>query len=225
MINNVKDHSQGKRLQLSMNIMNSNAHICVTDDGIGAFNNIMNQLHYDNYQELILDLSKGKLTTDPKNHTGEGVFFSSRAFDSFSLTANGYCFFTDNIINDWSLNKVNHKKGTVISLSIATQTPRNLTALFKAYQDESSLAFNKTDVKVELAKLHGERLISRSQAKRILHNLDRFNIVTLDFKHVVAVGQGFVDEIFRVYQNAHPEISFKYCNANPDVEFMIKRSI
>lgn len=80
------------------------------------------------------------------------------------------------------------------------------------------------EVKIELAKFHGERLIARSQAKRIVRNLDKFHHVLLDFKDVVAVGQGFVDEIFRVYTNQHPGIQFDICNANEDVTFMIERS-
>jgi len=84
---------------------------------------------------------------------------------------------------------------------------------------------DKADVRVELAKFHGERLISRSQAKCILRNLEKFNRVMLDFSGVVAVGQGFADEIFRVYKDKHPETQFDYCHANEDVEFMIKRSI
>lgn len=77
---------------------------------------------------------------------------------------------------------------------------------------------------VDLAKFHGERLISRSQAKHILRNLEHFDHVMLDFKHVIAVGQGFVDEIFRVYKIKHPQVKFDYCNASEDVEFMIKRA-
>ena len=47
----------------------------------------------------------------------------------------------------------------------------------------------------------------------------------LDFENITTVGQGFVDEIFRVFKNEHPETIIKYSNANKDVEFMIKRGI
>ena len=43
----------------------------------------------DAMAEAALELSKGKLTTDPKNHSGQGIFFSSRAFDSFGLYSGG----------------------------------------------------------------------------------------------------------------------------------------
>lgn len=45
-----------------------------------------------------------------------------------------------------------------------------------------------------------------------------------DFKNVLAVGQGFTDQLFRVYQNEHPKLEMHICNANEDVAFMIGRS-
>jgi predicted transcriptional regulator len=224
MINNAKDHSSGKRVDITMEVNKSEIHIKIIDDGIGVFENILQKLNYESYPELIVDLSKGKLTTDPTNHTGEGIFFTARVFDRFCMTANGYSYFTDNLVEDWSFHQTQRKRGTIISLIINCNTTRNLLEVFKAYQDSDSLAFNKTEVKVRLAKFYGERLISRSQAKRVVRNLEKFNHVILDFKNVVAVGQGFADEIFRVYKAKHPKIKFDYCNANNDVEFMIKRS-
>jgi len=56
--------------------------------------------------------------------------------------------------------------------------------------------------------------ISRSQAKRLLMGLEKFKQVVLDFKGVSSVGQAFVDEVFRVFQNEHPDIAIQYFNAN-----------
>lgn len=97
--------------------------------------------------------------------------------------------------------------------------------IFKTYQEIDDLAFDRTEIIVELSRLAEEKLISRSQAKRILRDLDKFKRVTLDFAGVKLVGQGFVDEVFRVYANQHPEIEFNYINANPDVTFMIERGL
>jgi STAS-like domain of unknown function (DUF4325) len=79
--------------------------------------------------------------------------------------------------------------------------------------------------KVELSKFEWEVMISRSQAKRILTGLEKFKYVTLDFKGVRLVGQGFADEVFRVFKNRYPDIQIDYINANDDVKFMIERSI
>ena len=77
---------------------------------------------------------------------------------------------------------------------------------------------------VQMANQHGERLISRSQAKRVAKNLEKFSRVTLDFQGVNAIGQGFVDELFRVWQQKHPNTTLAYINANGTVKFMIQRS-
>lgn len=89
--------------------------------------------------------------------------------------------------------------------------------------NNESFAFNKTEIVVELSRLGYEKSISRSQAKRITRDLEKFNRVTLDFKNVKFVGQGFVDQIFRVFQNKNPNIKINYINASEEAEFMIKR--
>ena len=78
---------------------------------------------------------------------------------------------------------------------------------------------------MELCKFNDEKFISRSQAKRILSGLEKFTYVMLDFSGISSVGQGFVDEVFRVYKSRHPKVEISYKNANKDVQFMIKRGI
>jgi hypothetical protein len=104
-------------------------------------------------------------------------------------------------------------------------TEQYLKDLFESYQDENSLAFNKTEIIVKLAQFEEEVLISRAQAKRITFNLEKFDRVVLDFSGIRLVGQGFVDQLFRVYATAHPKTTIEYINAHPDVEFMIRRGI
>lgn len=36
------------------------------------------------------------------------------------------------------------------------------------------------------------------------------------------MGQGFADEVFRVFQNRYPDIDMKAVNANADVQGMIR---
>ncbi len=97
--------------------------------------------------------------------------------------------------------------------------------MFLQYTRKDSFEFDKTEILVELAKLGDERYISRSQAKRILTGLDKFSHIILEFRNVETVGQGFVDEVFRVFQNEFPQIKITYHHANDNVEFMIKRSL
>ena len=68
--------------------------------------------------------------------------------------------------------------------------------------------FNKTEITVHLAQEYLDfPMVSRSLARRILSNIDKFKVVFLDFENIETIGQGFADEIFRVFKNKHPEIS------------------
>ena len=68
---------------------------------------------------------------------------------------------------------------------------------------------------------NSNELISRSQAKIITKNLTNYEYVTLDFTNIEFVAQGFIDEIFRVFQNKHPDINIIYCNINTQILSMI----
>ncbi len=80
---------------------------------------------------------------------------------------------------------------------------------------------------IQLSKLigEGESLMSRSQAKKLLTEIVPIGNVILDFSKIPMVGQGFVDEVFRVYPSKNPNIKIQYVNANEDVTFMLKRSL
>lgn len=225
MLNNCKDHSQGKSANIEITITNNTVNCQINDNGIGLFTTLADVLQLSDKREIMLELSKGKVTRDPANHSGEGIFFTSRAFDVFKISANKYCYIRNNIENDWTFYTDEASvKGTTVELSIARNSKQNLANIFMKYQDDG-LSFVKTDVIIELSQLYGERLISRSQAQRVARNLDKFTHVTLDFSKVMAIGQGFVDQLFRVYKNQNKNITIDYINANSDVEFMIKRGI
>lgn len=102
---------------------------------------------------------------------------------------------------------------------------QNVIDINKKDQSIESFSSDRKESLVELSRFGDEYFISRSQAKRISRNLHKFTRVTLDFKGVKMVGQGFVDELFRVYLSHHLEIKMNYVNANDDVEFMIKRCL
>ena len=85
--------------------------------------------------------------------------------------------------------------------------------------------FNKTEITVHLAQEYLDfPMVSRSLARRILSNIDKFKVVFLDFEIIETIGQGFADEIFRVFKNKHPEISVIPLNTNEEIDFMIKRA-
>ncbi|GIS84625.1 MAG: hypothetical protein CM1200mP16_09250 [Nitrospina sp.] len=65
--------------------------------------------------------------------------------------------------------------------------------------------------------------ISRSQARRFFWGLEKFKYVILDFSDISTVGQGFVDEVFRVFKTKYSRTKIEYKNANDNVKFMIER--
>ena len=85
--------------------------------------------------------------------------------------------------------------------------------------------FSKTIIKAKLLQYENESLVSRSQAKRLLTRLNEFKEAVIDFEGIKIVGQGFADEIFRVFSIRHPDIKISYINAASDVEFMIKHAM
>jgi hypothetical protein len=111
----------------------------------------------------------------------------------------------------------------LVSYSIARDINLKLNDIFKEYTNDN-FEFNKTKTTIHLYKT-GQDLISRSIAKRIVRGFDNFEIIMLDFKKVDTVGQGFADEIFRVWKAQNPAKKLEYINANDNIEFMIKRAM
>ena len=230
MINNAIDHSGSENIIISLNRTAINIGIEIIDNGIGIFNKIQKDLNLDNPITSILELSKGKLTTDPVHHTGEGIFFTSRMFDDYSiLSGNLYFSHTEKEEgiggSDWLLeNKKIKKEGTYISMVIDLKSSRTTKIVFDNYSDSEEYGFTKTVVPVFLAQYGKENLISRSQAKRLLIRFEKFNEIVLDFKKVNMIGQSFADEIFRVFATAHPGNRLIPINANEEVSKMIRRA-
>ena len=95
--------------------------------------------------------------------------------------------------------------------------------LFKKYQtDSDTYDFGKTSVKIKLYTM-GTIYISRSQARRVLVGLEKFNSIILDFDKVPTVGQAFADEIFRVFKLKHPQIEITPIKMQEGVKFMVER--
>lgn len=223
--NNAIDHSKGTTIITEIEISNNTLNITIMDNGIGIFRKIQEALHLDSIKESILHLSKGKFTTDPKNHTGEGIFFTSRMFDSFSILSSDTFYTFQN--EDWFLSPEKNedfKQGTLIKMVISLDSKKIPKEVFDQYADQE-IGFGKTIVAVALGGDPNDPHVSRSQAKRLLMGLEKFNTIILDFKGVVSVGQSFVDEVFRVFKNEYPNITIHHVGANDEVEFMIKRGL
>lgn len=221
--NNAIDHSGGTNIFTDFEVKDGNINIGIMDNGIGIFQKIQDALHLESKKEAILHLSKGKFTTDPSKHTGEGIFFTSRMLDSFSISS-GDMFYTFKG-NDWFLSPERPEdfgKGTYIKMILSTTSRVAPKQVFDRYKDKE-IGFGKTIVAVALSADPGDPHVSRSQAKRLLMGLEKFKRIILDFKGVDSVGQAFVDEVFRVFKNEHSNIEIHYFNTNEEIDAMIKR--
>lgn len=228
MINNVIDHSNGTCLIIFIEKDAVKMSVWVLDDGVGIFKKIMDACDLDDKRHAVLELSKGKLTTDPDNHTGEGIFFSSRMFDHYFIFSGEVSFSHDyeyDAEEDWIWERGKPIAGTQILMSLEHSSERDQRAIFDKFTATGDdYGFTKTVVPVRLAKHGLEKLISRSQAKRLMSRVDRFKTVVLDFRSVEVIGQAFADEIFRVFARQHPDMKVQAAFANKDIQKMIKRA-
>jgi len=225
MLNNVIDHSESPVASLSVSMTARAVTLIVHDDGIGIFNKIQQKFGYDDPRQALLELSKGKLTTDAANHTGYGIFFTSRAFDKFVLGSGPLMLLRRNDNDEWFIevqDQPEASKGTYVKMQISLMSDRKLTEIFDLYTNNVDGGFTKTHVPLVLAKYEGEQLVSRSQARRVLARVKEFKEVFLDFSGIKVIGQAFADEIFRVFANNNPGIRIVYVHTDKDVEKMIK---
>jgi hypothetical protein len=226
MFNNVIDHSAGSRGYVEIEFNPRQVALSVFDDGVGAFENIRSRLGLEDHREAIFALSKGKLTTDPERHTGQGIFFTSRIFDEFSLASNGLILLHNGDGQDWLVDRKKGGEGTVVTMTIARDSAKTLKEHFDRYSDLDSeeYGFTKSHIPLVLAKYGKDDLISRSQAKRVLSGVQDFNQVYLDFRGIDFIGQAFADEIFRVFPNRHPGITVTPIGMSEDVARMVARA-
>ena len=219
------DHSLSPTVLVVLRRYYDRLEFYVIDDGIGIFRKIKNELNLPDEQHAILEIAKGKLTTDPERHSGEGIFFTSRMFDRFSITS-GNLYFGSGDARDWLLESRNEAKGTGVFLGIDTKSPRRLSEVFDAFASEfDNYGFSRTTIPVELLQHEGERLVSRSQAKRLLVRIEDFKEVVLDFEGVETVGQAFADEIFSVFRMKYPDVHLLPVNMTSATRRMIERAL
>ncbi len=228
MVNNAVDHSEGTEVFIHLMQSQTDISLNVADNGVGIFRKITDALGLADPRLAIFELAKGKLTTDPARHSGEGVFFTSRMFDTFFIHANGLSFSHHDGVsaNEWLFDFDKAVNGTSVYMRIALASARNASDVFQQYMDApEDFGFNKTIVPMRLAQFGDEQLVSRSQAKRLIARFDRFRRVMLDFDGVAEIGQAFADELFRVYAREHPDVELIPLNHSEQIERMWLRAV
>jgi anti-sigma regulatory factor (Ser/Thr protein kinase) len=220
MLNNAIEHSRSKKIVVRMRRLEGRIDFKVVDRGVGIFKTIKRTRQLANELEAIQELIKGKLTSDPEHHSGEGIFFTSKVADKLVIKGSGKKLVFDNRRADVFVDDIHPIIGTAVEFSIGERSKRDLGKIFADYAGEG-YEFAKTLVTIELFKTKGD-YVSRSQARRVLMGLEKFKVVVLDFKGVRTVGQAFADEVFRVWQKNHPAIRIEVRNANDNIRFMVQ---
>lgn len=221
MLNNAIEHSGSEYIDIKFSISSDAVSFEVIDKGIGIFKHIQKKFKLMDEYEALTEILKGKRTTMPSKHTGEGIFFTSKVADVFEIESAKIGLIIDNKADDIYTEEIKHRKGTKVSFRVNKKTRKDISAIFAQYTD-SDYKFNKTKVIVRLYHKNVE-YTSRSQARRLVMGLDKFKVVILDFNQVKTIGQGFADEIFRVFRLNNPEVMIEPINCCKAVEFMIER--
>ena len=220
-LNNALHHSLTTHVVIHIILTGVSVEMRILDSGIGIFQKLQQELGLHDPRHALLEITKGKLTTDPDNHTGEGIFFTSRMFDEFSILAGDLFFSARTGGRDWLIESEERPSstGTYVKMKMNIYSPRTTTEIFDRYtSEEGEYGFSRTLVPVKLAQYGTEQLVSRSQARRVLARFDRFKEIVLDFSGVPFIGRAFADEIFRIFPRQHPDIHLYSIHASGAVE-------
>lgn len=222
-LNNAIEHSLSTKCSVEVGFDSYDFYFRVRDFGVGVFYSIFDKFDLPDENSAVGELIKGKTTTMAERHTGEGIFFTSKSADKFSLRSHKIDLIFNNLIEDVFIEEKRFLKGTDIFFSISKRSKRKLDKIFQEYaSEEFDYRFDRTRVQV---KLFQNQYVSRSEARRMVHGLDKFSEIILDFNGVQVIGQGFADEIFRVFKQEHPDILIKTDNVSPTLEPMIRHVV
>jgi len=227
LLNNAIDHAAATTVTVSVRQTPSHLHILIADDGLGVFNQLAQRAALPDAQRAALELSKGRLTTQPECHGGRGLFFVARMVDAMNLQSDGQ-------VLQWrhrgeSVQFRKHplnRGGTTVFVSLALDSKVRPTDTYSAYGSEDApLDFSRTQVPLRLLTDNGLTLDSRAQARWVVSRLELFATAELDFDGVDDIGPSFIDEVFRVYAKAHPEVALQPTKTNERVEKLLKSTV
>ena len=229
MMNNAIDHSEAEIVLVCIRKSFLDTYIIIYDMGVGIFEKIREYYGFSSLDDAVHELFKGKLTTDSKRHSGEGIFFTSRILDEFAAISSGKIFTHDKYVEVLqSLDNVSdfkewkNTKGTIVSMKLSNFSNKKLAEVFEMFANIDG-GFAKTHIPIK--NIYEDYPVSRSQAKRLCNRFEKFEEVELDFKEVEEIGQGFAHEIFVVFQNANPKVRLIPINMNLQVERMVNHVI
>ena len=220
MLNNAIEHSKADRCRVHMRLEASQLAFEVSEAGIGVFGSIANKLQLTDEQAAMIELLKGKTTTMPETHSGEGLFFTARSADRMVLNSRGIQVEWSRAHDDIFVSTPRFRQGTQVIFEIRRDSRTRLEDVFAEFAPAAyDFQFQKTRI---LVKLLQRDYVARSEAKRLLLNLEKFSEVELDMRGVKQLGQGFADEVFRVFASNYPHVQVRAINATDNIAAMIQ---
>lgn len=224
MMNNIIDHSNAETVTIVIERDYLYTSILLLDDGVGIFEKIKKYFGLPSVAEAVSELFKGKLTTDAENHTGEGIFFSSRLADRFFIISSDKIFShekfsAEDVLSELPLAPLHG--GTLVYAALSNLTKKTPAEVFDDFAaPDAEYTFSKT--KIPVRSYFESAPVSRSQAKRLTARLTEFREVELDFSGVEWMGQGFAHQLFVVFQKANPAMILTPTNMSEGVEKMYR---
>lgn len=223
MLNNAIEHSRGHRVLVRGWIGGPSVAFEIDDDGIGAFHSIRDRMGLPDAWAALQELAKGKATTAPDAHSGEGIFFTSKASDLFELEDPALRWTVDNVRVDQGYGESTRRQGTRVRVEISKRSTRSLPEVFDEFAPAEDMEFSVSRVPIRLFE-SGAGFVSRSEARRLASRLETFRRVELDFQGLDEIGQAFADELFRVWASRHPDVRLEPRNMSPVVARVIDRA-
>ncbi len=223
LVQNALVHADPERLHVSVNVTGASVDISVVDDGCGIFRSLSDVLTSADLSAAALDLSKGGLTSKPQTHSGKGLFYIARMFDSFTIQSENITLsFRERDQLRTIVTQPFSIRGTSVQMSIPTNTMTGPGDVFDTYTTDSGGL--RTLIAASLLG-HGIALMTRRQGRELLHRVEHFEEAIIDFAGVDTVGPAFADEVFRVFKAEHPAVSLITLNASSSVRKQIRSAL
>lgn len=223
LVNNAIDHSGGSQVTVSMRQTPTHVQLLVSDDGCGLFHRLGEAFDLHDPAHAMLELSKGKLTSQPDHHSGRGLFFTARIADVLDLHANASAFQRRAWDGGrWHGTRALAAQGTSVFVAIALDSPRRVDTLLREHSaDGAGYGFERTVVPLRLLGSPRAGLDSRAQARQAAARLPQFRRAELDFSGIDELGHAFADELFRVFARANPAVELVPLHMAPRVQALV----
>jgi anti-sigma regulatory factor (Ser/Thr protein kinase) len=218
LLDNAADHSGGTEVVVSLRQTATQAQLLVSDNGCGLFDRIARGLSLYDPLHVLLELSKGGLSTDPRRHAGRGLFYALRAADVLDLRANASAW--QHRLWErtrWRAGRALGLRGTTVYAAFALDTTRRLDDVLRSASiDGQGYALDRAALPLRLLA-GGTGLVSALQAQRVAARLEHLRAVTLDFDGVGAVGPEFIAELRRLLPRDPRRLEVTPIDIRPDV--------